>query len=182
MARTHSFASAYCGALTIFLLTSLVLQPYAAHASLSHDSTRSKHHRLSKRAAYLHPADKSNGWSFIPKGHLSEEELAALSGSDESAGITTNSTISTSSKRTAAAAAAVSPWAGTGKYEQLGTSGVSAMQLSVVNDQFIVIFDRAEHNPLKTSDGNPAWAAMLDTHAHTVRALKTTTNSFCAGE
>jgi hypothetical protein len=66
-------------------------------------------------------------------------------------------------------------------YQQLGTSGVAAMQLSVVTDRYVILFDRAEHNPLTTSDGNNAWSALLDIYGHTVRALELTTNSFCAG-
>ena len=73
-------------------------------------------------------------------------------------------------------------WSGTSAYKQLGTSGVAAMQMSVIDDQYVILFDKAEHNPLKTSDGINAWSALLDTHAHTVRALKLVTNSFCAGE
>jgi hypothetical protein len=74
------------------------------------------------------------------------------------------------------------PWAGTSSYQQIGTSGVSAMQLSVVDDRYVILFDKAERNPLLTSDGNNAWAALLDTQTHTVRALQLATNSFCAGK
>jgi hypothetical protein len=74
------------------------------------------------------------------------------------------------------------PWAGTSLYQQIGTSGVSAMQLSVMDDRYVILFDKAEHNPLLTSDGNNAWAALLDTQTHTVRALQLATNSFCAGK
>ena len=78
--------------------------------------------------------------------------------------------------------AAQDPWDGTSVYKRIGTSGVSAMQMSVVDDRYVIIFDKAEHNPLQTSDGNPAWGALLDTHAHKVRALALKTNSFCAGK
>ena len=74
------------------------------------------------------------------------------------------------------------PWKGTSVYKQIGKSGVAAMQLSVVDDRYVIIFDKAEHNPLHTSDGNNAWSALLDTHTHSVRALTLVTNSFCAGE
>ena len=73
------------------------------------------------------------------------------------------------------------PWAGTSVYKQIGTSGVSAMQMAVTDDQHVILFDKAEHNPLRTSDGKVAWSALLDTQAHEVRALKLKTNSFCAG-
>ena len=75
-----------------------------------------------------------------------------------------------------------SAWSGNSSYEQIGTSGVAAMQMAVVDDQYVIIIDKAEHNPLTTSDGNNAWAALLDTHSHTVRALLLVTNSLCAGE
>jgi hypothetical protein len=75
-----------------------------------------------------------------------------------------------------------SPWEGTSVYKQIGTSGVSAMQMSVIDNRYVILFDRADHNPLHTSDGNNAWSALLDTHGHKVRALKLLTNSFCAGE
>jgi hypothetical protein len=58
---------------------------------------------------------------------------------------------------------------------------VAAMQLSVVTDRYVIIYDKAEHNPLKTDDGINAWSVLLDTQKHTVRALKVETNSFCAG-
>lgn len=74
-----------------------------------------------------------------------------------------------------------SAWVGDSQYQQLGTSGVAAMQLSVVTNRYVILFDKAEHNPLTTSDGINAWSALLDTQQHTVRALKVKTNSFCAG-
>jgi hypothetical protein len=76
---------------------------------------------------------------------------------------------------------AQNPWQGTSVYKKIGTSGVSAMQMAVVDDKFVIIFDKAEHNPLKTSNGKNAWGALLSTHSHTVRALSLKTNSFCAG-
>lgn len=72
-------------------------------------------------------------------------------------------------------------WDGDSVYDQLGTSGVAAMQLSVVTDRYAIIYDKAEHNPLLTDDGINAWSVLLDTQEHTVRALKVVTNSFCAG-
>ena len=74
------------------------------------------------------------------------------------------------------------PWKGTSTYKQSGKSGVAAMQLAVVDDRYVILFDKAEHNPLHTDDGNNAWSALLDTQTHSVRALQLITNSFCAGE
>jgi hypothetical protein len=79
------------------------------------------------------------------------------------------------------ARATQNPWVGTSAFQQIGTSGVSAMQMAVVDERYVILFDKAEHNPLTTSKGKPAWGALLDTTTHKVRALKLLTNSFCAG-
>jgi hypothetical protein len=122
--------------------------------------------RLIRRPVSSRPPDKSKGWSFVPRDYLSNEVLyERLVDEDDNP-----SSISATG------------WNGTSAYEQIGTSGVAVMQMSVVDDQYVIFFDKAEHNPLLTSDGNNAWSALLDTHAHTVRALKLITNSFCAGE
>jgi hypothetical protein len=109
-------------------------------------------------------SDDSIGWSFVPRDFLDELPI--------------NEAKNPRSIQPISAAA----WNGTSAYNQAGTSGVAAMQLSVIDDQFVILFDKAEHNPLLTSDGNNAWSALLDTHAHTVRSLNLVTNSFCAGK
>ncbi|KAJ7599807.1 glyoxal oxidase N-terminus-domain-containing protein [Mycena floridula] len=63
---------------------------------------------------------------------------------------------------------------------QPGTSGVSGMQLKVVTETTAVIFDKVEHNPLLTEDGNPAWTAELNLVTHEVRPLHALSNTFCA--
>ncbi|KAJ7800808.1 glyoxal oxidase N-terminus-domain-containing protein [Mycena olivaceomarginata] len=63
---------------------------------------------------------------------------------------------------------------------QHGTSGVSGMQLAIVTETTAVIFDKVEHNPLMTEDGNPAWTAELDLNTHVVRPLHTLSNTWCA--
>lgn len=120
----------------------------------------SAHKKLIKRLASARSSEKSRNWSFKPREFFPEQVLNSR----------------------AANATTASAWNGTSAYAQLGTSGVGAMQMSVVDDRYVIIFDRAEHNPLTTSDGVPAWSALLDTHTHTVRALKVITNSFCAGK
>lgn len=85
------------------------------------------------------------------------------------------------SSRTPATNATIDAWSGESYYEQKGTSGIGAMQLAPLNDRYVLLLDKAEQNPLRTDDGNHAWGAMLDTVDGTVRALKTKTNSFCAG-
>lgn len=89
-----------------------------------------------------------------------------------------------SARRHVHAARAVTPWEGPSKYHHAGLSGVAAMQLAVVDNDHVILFDRAEHNPVFTANGNNAWSALLRIHEEgnvTVRPLKLKTNSFCAG-
>ncbi|KZT71270.1 copper radical oxidase [Daedalea quercina L-15889] len=67
-------------------------------------------------------------------------------------------------------------WANT----QLGDTGISAMQLSVISESHALIVDKVEHNPLSI-DGHPAWAALYNLKTHTVIPLAVESNSFCAG-
>ncbi|KZT56997.1 copper radical oxidase [Calocera cornea HHB12733] len=70
--------------------------------------------------------------------------------------------------------------AATWKLEQRGTTGVSAMQLSVISDTEAIIFDKVEHNPL-TVNSHPAWGAVYNLDTDEVRPLNVLSNSFCAG-
>lgn len=63
---------------------------------------------------------------------------------------------------------------------QHGTTGVAAMQLTVVSSSHAIIIDKVEHNPLMIS-GHGAWAALYDLNTDEVRPLELKTNSFCAG-
>lgn len=45
-------------------------------------------------------------------------------------------------------------WSGTSTLSAAGTTGVSAMQVSVVDDDHVVIYDKAENNPLQIN-GHP---------------------------
>ena len=63
---------------------------------------------------------------------------------------------------------------------QTGTTGVSAMQMAVVDDTHVVIIDKVEHNPL-TVNGHPAWGSVFDLTTHTARPLNLLSDSFCAG-
>jgi len=110
-------------------------------------------------------ADTLNAWSVVPRDEATNEEL-----------------IDEDNNPSSIQPIIATAWDGTSAYQQIGTSGVAVMQMSVIDDQYVIFFDKAEHNPLTTSDGNHAWSALFDTHAHTVRALKLITNSFCAGE
>jgi len=84
-------------------------------------------------------------------------------------------------RRNVHAARAVTPWQGPSEYKHIGSSGVAGMQLAVVDDEHVILFDRAEHNPIFTANGNNAWSGLLNIRDHKVRPLKLKTNSFCAG-
>ncbi|KAL8291911.1 hypothetical protein RQP46_002169 [Phenoliferia psychrophenolica] len=61
-----------------------------------------------------------------------------------------------------------------------GTSGVGAMQISVISDDEIIIYDKSENNALQVA-GHAAWGAVYTISTSKVRALNLKTNSFCAG-
>ena len=63
---------------------------------------------------------------------------------------------------------------------QKGTTGVHAMQLSIISPSHAIIVDKVEHNPL-TISGHPAWAALYNLNTHEVKPLTMESNSFCAG-
>lgn len=62
-----------------------------------------------------------------------------------------------------------------------GWSGVSAMQCTLVDDDHIVVYDKAENNMLLAKNGKSAWGAVYEISSQTYRALNLETNSFCAG-
>ena len=146
-----------------FILLLGILTFFSTHA-FSHRVVRGE------RLESSNSPDESKRESFMPRDHLSNEATLALPVDWNNDGSSFDHPISAAT------------WNGPGQYELRGTSGVSAMQISVVDNRYVIIFDKAEHNPLKTSDGNHAWSALYDSSAHTVRALKLVTNSFCAGE
>ncbi|KAF9484661.1 copper radical oxidase [Pholiota conissans] len=63
---------------------------------------------------------------------------------------------------------------------QQGTTGVHAMQLTIISPKHALIVDKVEHNPL-TVDGHPAWAALYNLENNSVKPLRMKSNSFCAG-
>ncbi|KZW01402.1 hypothetical protein EXIGLDRAFT_603030 [Exidia glandulosa HHB12029] len=63
---------------------------------------------------------------------------------------------------------------------QPGTTGVAAMQLTVVSSTQLLIVDKVERNPLRIN-GHSAWSALYDLRTNTVRPVDLQTNSFCAG-
>lgn len=63
---------------------------------------------------------------------------------------------------------------------QEGSTGVHAMQISIISPSHALIVDKVEHNPL-TINGRPAWAALYNLNNHSLRPLRMQSNSFCAG-
>jgi hypothetical protein len=62
---------------------------------------------------------------------------------------------------------------------QNGSSGVSAMQLTVISPTHALIFDKVEHNYASIA-GHPAWSVLYDLNTHELRPLDLKSNSFCA--
>lgn len=50
----------------------------------------------------------------------------------------------------------------------------------MVDDDHVLMFDKAESNPLKVN-GHPAWGAVYTISTHKIRSLDLQSNSFCAG-
>lgn len=71
-------------------------------------------------------------------------------------------------------------WEGEASFKLAGSSGVSAMQLVVVDDESVLIFDKQENNPLKVN-GKSVWGSLYDIPTQKARGLVMETNSFCAG-
>ncbi|KDN33568.1 hypothetical protein RSAG8_13341, partial [Rhizoctonia solani AG-8 WAC10335] len=61
-----------------------------------------------------------------------------------------------------------------------GTTGVSAMQMTVATETKVVIFDKYEQNPLRDASGDHSLGSLYSVQTDTVRALNIKTNSFCA--
>ncbi|KAF8706027.1 Copper radical oxidase, partial [Rhizoctonia solani] len=63
---------------------------------------------------------------------------------------------------------------------QGGTTGVSAMQMTVATDNYVVVIDKYEQNPLRDASGDHSLGSIYLTDSNTVRPLNIKTNSFCA--
>ncbi|KAJ7286106.1 copper radical oxidase [Mycena rebaudengoi] len=63
---------------------------------------------------------------------------------------------------------------------QKGSTGVHAMQLSIISPTHALLVDKVEHNPL-TLNGHPTWGALYNIKTHAVKPLAMQSNSFCAG-
>ncbi|KAF7296106.1 hypothetical protein MKEN_01425800 [Mycena kentingensis (nom. inval.)] len=64
---------------------------------------------------------------------------------------------------------------------QNGTSGVVPVELITISPTLMLMYDRADGNPLLLPDGTRAWAALWNLDTNTATALDTVTDTFCAG-
>ncbi|KAJ7185690.1 glyoxal oxidase precursor [Mycena filopes] len=66
-------------------------------------------------------------------------------------------------------------------FVQNGTSGVIPVELITISPTHMLLYDRADGNPLLLPDGTKAWAALWDLQTNTPTPLDTITDTFCAG-
>ncbi|KAF7298060.1 hypothetical protein HMN09_01027300 [Mycena chlorophos] len=64
---------------------------------------------------------------------------------------------------------------------QNGTSGVIPVELITISPTLMLLYDRADGNPLLLPNGTRAWAALWNLETHTSTPLDTITDTFCAG-
>ena len=64
-------------------------------------------------------------------------------------------------------------------FVQNGTTGILALELMVVSPTLLIMFDRAENNPMMIN-GHPAWAGLWDLETNTASPLNAITDTFCA--
>ncbi|KAG7095570.1 hypothetical protein E1B28_006303 [Marasmius oreades] len=62
---------------------------------------------------------------------------------------------------------------------QQGTTGVSALEMAVVSETTVLIFDKVEHNPL-TVNGHVAWGSEFNLQTKQARPLNPLSNTWCA--
>ncbi|KAK7038215.1 glyoxal oxidase N-terminus-domain-containing protein [Favolaschia claudopus] len=67
------------------------------------------------------------------------------------------------------------------KFVQNGTSGVIPVELITISPTLMLMYDRADGNPLRLPDGERAWAALWDLETNTPTPLSSVTDTFCAG-
>lgn len=65
-------------------------------------------------------------------------------------------------------------------FVQNGTSGIIPLELITISDSLMLMFDRADGNPLKLQNGEQAWAALWHLNNNTATPLNTATDTFCA--
>ncbi|KAJ7355869.1 glyoxal oxidase precursor, partial [Mycena albidolilacea] len=66
-------------------------------------------------------------------------------------------------------------------FVQNGTSGVIPVELITISPTLMLMYDRADGNPLLLPNGERAWAALWDLETNTPTPLSSTTDTFCAG-
>lgn len=62
---------------------------------------------------------------------------------------------------------------------QNGTTGILALEAIVVSPTLVLMFDRAENNPLMINN-HSAWGALWNLETNTASPLNVITDSFCA--
>ncbi|KAJ7222621.1 glyoxal oxidase N-terminus-domain-containing protein [Mycena pura] len=66
-------------------------------------------------------------------------------------------------------------------FVQNGTTGIIPVELITVSPTLMLMYDRADGNPLLLPDGEQAWAALWNLETNTPTPLDTATDTFCAG-
>ncbi|KAJ7072700.1 glyoxal oxidase precursor [Mycena amicta] len=66
-------------------------------------------------------------------------------------------------------------------FVQNGTSGVIPVELITLSPTLMMMYDRADGNPLLLPNGERAWAALWNLETQTPTPLETVTDTFCAG-
>ena len=64
-------------------------------------------------------------------------------------------------------------------FEEVGNSGIVALESIIVSPTLALFFDRASDDPLQIN-GHSAWGALFNLETHEITALDVLTNSFCA--
>ncbi|PWN36401.1 DUF1929-domain-containing protein [Meira miltonrushii] len=62
----------------------------------------------------------------------------------------------------------------------LENSLASAMMLALIDENNVMIIDKAENNPTKLDNGKPVWGSVMSLSDNTARGLDMITNPFCA--
>jgi hypothetical protein len=62
---------------------------------------------------------------------------------------------------------------------QNGTTGILALEMMVVSSTLVIMFDRAENNPLMINN-HSAWGALWNLQTNTASPLNIITDTFCA--
>ncbi|KAF7315075.1 hypothetical protein MIND_00021700 [Mycena indigotica] len=66
-------------------------------------------------------------------------------------------------------------------FVQNGTSGIIPVELITISPTLMLMYDRADGNPLLLPNGQRAWAALWNIETQTATPLLTQTDAFCAG-